>query len=255
MLKQMDTQNFRTALRYRLHDNVKGMLTFYAILLLIGIVILTAIFWTTRAGNQVTGTFSYTEISSVIFMFVMGLVVIRSDFPFFVQNGLNRASIFSIQQITIILFALLFGVASEILNYGLALGMPLTGGSHAVTAGSLYQSIYNISGVTFLIHLKSVFFTAALCFFANELGLFISLFYYRAKRSLKIIVSIAVPAFFFIVLPNLAVLPSSRGIVEQIFRTLYACVSTIGGLCLFTLLCSIVLGFFSWLFLRRAALR
>lgn len=81
----------KTAMIYRLRYQLKSLSIFYLYLILFAIIIPGLV--TYAAGGHVSGQSDLT-IPGFVFALILANIGIRTDFKFFIQNGMNRFNIF-----------------------------------------------------------------------------------------------------------------------------------------------------------------
>ncbi len=178
-----------STIKYQLIDAKRSLFVFFGSLILA----LALISVSATGSAQISGF----EMVSVIFIFVMGLNSFKSAFYFSLANGVSRktqfisfiASTAIVSMILILVNSILYLIFSNFIPYI-----------------SLYAQLYfRDSPFSFTDNIWSGMLWSFLLFFmAAVLGYMICLIYYRSGLILKLIVSIAPPAFLFIVLPFMA---------------------------------------------------
>lgn len=209
--------NLKHSYQYRLQTARKAVLIYY----LVVVILCTINLILTKVTEQGQSFFNGIEASSIFFLFVLGLNTFKEDFYMLLQNGVSRKSTF----LSILLYlGTLCGImaaADMLLSVILA-----NSGSYNMLFTSIYYGLVNNraplpNGISQ--YLCSFIWSLSFYFFASSLGLLITLFYYKAGKILRLVVSISVPAFWLIILPaiDLALAPAgsqSFGIFDTIGR-------------------------------------
>ena len=131
----------------------------------------------------------YSSIGPVVFVhfLVMGIVCIRADLRFFLQHGLGRRTTYFGHLYCSLVSSIVLGLVSELLNY--------VGG---FLPGSLFaSSAFDIRGAL------AGWLTHSIVFFlAWQLGVLISLIYYRLGKLGKVVFSVVAVATVVFALPR-----------------------------------------------------
>lgn len=238
----------KQATRYQLQGFMKASAIYYAIVITFQLLALLIIHLTDTNTN-----ISGLEISSSIFLFVMGLNAFKSQFTLFLQNGISRRTLFFSALATFLLVSFVFALLD-------ALYPLLFSGSFG--HDSLYSSIYLRSQS---LSLMGILWMALLNMIALCGGFFISTLYYRLNRLSKTLVSVMVPLLLFVVIPIVEATIPTFHFYSTIFQFVNWCLGfEIGGLSIQInhvrpLLCfatfSAALSGLSFLLIRRATLR
>ena len=178
----------KSIVKYYLYEVKSSFIVFYAIMLLGCIASLI--------GYKLSGGEMYVsgiDLATIIFLFVLGLNLFKSQFYFLIQNGVTRKANFVgflASTLIVTVFAIMDLIISMIMNN-------LIG----------YESFYNLlyanaaQGYGIIDILKYLLFLIAIYGVSLILGYFITILYYAMNKLLKIIVSVSVPVFLFIGLP------------------------------------------------------
>ncbi len=178
----------KSIVKYYLYELKNSILTFYFIMLQ-GCIATYIIYKLSDGKVYSTGI----ELATIIFIFVLGLNLFKSQFLFLIQNGVTRKANFIgfvASTPVVIVFAIIDSFVSIIMHN-------LTG----------YESIFNtlygstIQGYGLMYIFKSILFLTVIYGSFLMLGYFITTLYYAMNKAMKIIVSVGVPVFVFIVLP------------------------------------------------------
>lgn len=184
--------NIRPAYRYQFGGFLKSAAVFYLIMMAIITVFLIS---ASRLGRN---SYSYTNftaysIATAVFMFVLGIVNIRSDLRLCLQLGVSRRTVFISAIAAVISVSLVLGATGEL----------LTGVTQAAArsipncyVSDLYQLIYLGSpevALTLVQRILSALFNASLFIGACFFGMFFSLMFWRLNKLWTIIAAIAIP--------------------------------------------------------------
>lgn len=247
----------KQAMRYQLHDMVKSSMVFYLVIL--AIYILTWILTLVLPG-EFTSTSSSADMSTAIFLFVLGLNMFKMPFRLMLQNGISRRT----QVAGFALSALLLAVAMALVNMLLTL---LPG---QVGYSSNFAMFYSVGrgGMSWTdmrqsISVLSVVWNATNYLATLTLGYFLTTLYYRMSKPLKVGVSIGVPVLLFIVLPLLEVFIPGFTLLTLLIDVVSWCLGlginaativpwrAVGTFCVFS---AVMMGL-SYLLARRATLK
>lgn len=185
---------FKAALKYQLSDMKRPLIIFYIVIYCIISLMLVQ-----QASMKNIGEFSSSgiEMASVIFLFVAGLNSFKVTFHLFLANGISRKTMFK-SYITSLLPIVAGMAIIDTLN-GLLLSSP---GHYRPMFYAMYQPHYGaVRSMTAGMYLDGFIWMFFLYAFATMAGFFLTTLFYRMNKALKLLVSIGVPVFFFIVLP------------------------------------------------------
>lgn len=177
--------NLKPAVKYNISNIRKSILIYYSIFcfLMLSIIILSTVLNDGNTQVQSNGT----ELSSMIFLFIMALNSYKNNFNFFLANGLSRKTQFVSFMIIISAASLFMTTIDSIIG----LILPLY-----INSISIFDEIYWQS--SFVNGLIWKFF-AYLSIAAS--GYMITTLYYKMNKPMKLIISIGVPGLFFVILP------------------------------------------------------
>jgi hypothetical protein len=186
--------NIKTAVKYQIYEFKKPFLIYYFIIYMIFALFFLSTSPLIRNGADVN--LGGMEAASMIFIFVSGLNSFKETFRMFIQNGLSRKTLFisfvcgiiPISAFMALIDSINGVLAGMVSNYQTAY-MQFYGQRYAGSSNGILQLVEGF--------LWSIFAYAMLAM----TGYFITTLYYRMNKGLKFIVSIGVPAFFFIILP------------------------------------------------------
>lgn len=213
-------------MKYQLHLNYQIFRIMYGVIYSIT---LAAVI--TRLLNQGSSVTECAELATMITIFVTGLTTFKESFRFFVSSGVSRKRFFmgllASLGCTAIVTALIDTINSVIfslfLNYH-----PIYEALGSQSKIEMSVSMNNIHAGGFLLKipftplflLKNFLWCAFAYFALAIIGFFITTLYYRMNKQLKILVSVGVPAFFFILLPFLNQYVAD-GKIGQFFATIF----------------------------------
>lgn len=214
----------KPVMKYQLHLNFQIFRIMYLVIYVITFATIAGRYFSNTGGNV-----SGMEFATIITIFVTGLTTFKDSFRFFTSSGVSRKSFFlgllSSFGITALATALIdcinMVIFSLFLNYGsayLAICDPSYVGIQMKIEGT--NGILNKIIYTPEILLKSFLWCAMAYFAVAMIGLFITMLYYRMNRTQKILVSVGVPSFFFILLPILNQY-AAGGWIGKVFISLF----------------------------------
>lgn len=194
----------KQTMRYKLNEYFRSSLIFY--------IVIAVLFITTLILRSVLNAkyinMGGMESASMIFVFVLGLNSFKQEFGLFTQNGISRKSLW----VNFLACAMLVSIAMSLINslfpvlFGKTLG---------------YTSIFNNQYRPFL---KESFSIVGLVwnvmshFSLMCVGFFITTLYYRMNKALKVIVSVGIPALFFVILPVVEVFVPSFNLFSSLLK-------------------------------------
>lgn len=202
--------NLKPIVRLQCRHEFRIFRTMYLIVYLImAVTVLSALFFTGPDRGHVR--YSGMEIATMVTIFVTGLNSFREFFLFYTANGVSRRRMFAgvvlslgiAAAATALLDTVSAAVYSLFLDYS-----PLYGGtmqlalSGTAEAGGFDLS-FSPADLTPVFLLKNLLWSLFAYFDLALFGLLLTVLYYRMDRAGKILFSIGVPAFFFLLLPFL----------------------------------------------------
>lgn len=243
----------RASLRYQLYSYLMPMAIFYGVI--IGLNLISVVERITLSNIQISIT--GTDVSTLIFIFVLGLNSVRESFRMMAVNGRTRKTAF---------FSIALGtlIASAFMALIDMLIRPVFA-PFFDNFNTLYDMLYGraqgVSGIFVEYGWRVALYTGVAL-----TGVWITTLYYRMNKAGKIGVSVGVPAFLFFALPMLN--SANDGIGRAITAVMNAIAAAIkymfgfGGtvpvpamFCLWgTILFLIAAGIF-WVCIRRAPVR
>ncbi len=188
------TMKLKPAFHYQFQDILKSAGIFLLVMASIttGMLILAA-----RAHG--TMSFSAFGFSNVIFLFVLGIVSIRSNLRLCLQFGVSRRTGFVSALLANICIALLLAVAGELL---IVAARAAGSGLSNLTLWDTYQMLYlgsSGSPMSFGQHLGSALFNTVLSIATFQFGMFFSLLFWRLNKLWTIVAAISIPVLLNVV--------------------------------------------------------
>ncbi len=196
------SRGFKAACGYRFRDSLRGTCIFGGVLLAISLLskVLEAFRFEVFVNGVSAGGLSFM-FASWIFVFVVGICAVREDLRLFLQNGVGRRTLFSVE----LLHTLLAPIACAVLCVLCDLILSIPGLREPALSADVFTGDYFAAlGIG----------TAAMVL-AMTLGMFISLSFYRMNRAWTIVCAVGVP----VVGVNAAVWLLSRLMARPWFET------------------------------------
>ena len=249
----------KAAVKYRMEETRKALLTFFAILVAITAALGVGAV-SISVPDHIDISLSGGETASVIFVFVLGLCAFKETFRLLLQNGLSRRTMFLSYVITALLVS---GAMSILVNLLNAFGKVLSAGHpnlhFAYMTEVMYGDRYQAAGQA-QVFLESLLFFFFLFAFAMTAGYLITTGFYRLSRAGRIAAGVGIPVFLLIVLPIFDGLIMGGRISIFVFETFIRAFGLGGAQNPFIAMGSCLLGFvvfsgLEWLLARRAVIR
>ena len=181
--------NIQASLRYQLHEFKWAIVTYYAVVVLLFALTILLAFLSIDESAQING-FGTT---SMIVLFVMGIVTCREPLRLAIQNGVSRRSYFFAHLLMTVVVCAILSVCDrglQALAELIVRDLPQAHFTNLVTL--IYPEFFaDLGGFATVLWPILASFCAYLGSFAA--GYLISLAYYRMGTLLKIIVSVGVP--------------------------------------------------------------
>lgn len=234
----------RTAINYQLTGIKRPLMIFYIVIY--SIYLLTIILVNIPLYGENVSFMGGMENSSMIFIFILGLNLFKESFYMFLQNSRSRKQLFVSTIATITVTA---GAMSLIDNV------------NALIASSIspYQSAFlqyygtSVSGSAWVF--TSFLWSTAIYAALGMIGYFITLGYYHMNKLAKILVSVGVPVFFFMILPIIDSIFTNGAIYRAIGKFILLIIGYHNGPYAVVLSCVtafVLFGGLCWLMVRRA---
>lgn len=226
---------------------------FYAMILLVFGINLISTSGIVDSNISISGT----EYSCAVCIFIIGVMFMRVQFPFFLQNGISRRTTF----LTSLLYGGLVTAGMTILTALLALGSGLLSPRVTTSFYHIYAARYD-----YLTNTPAIFWEGLLWSFTMNLacylmGLFLSAMLYRLNRLLKIIVFGGLGAIFCFILPVIDIGITDGEIFRSIMHGILFAMGCLAGrgnpyfaVVTFLIIGALFVGGYS-LFLRRATVK
>ena len=242
--------NVKASAKYQFSDSMRTSTVYYAIYFAI---CLAGLGIGAMSIDGVVVSISGTEVSTMIFLFVLGLNSFKEYFGMLVQNGMSRRAVFAGRLASFGLLAAAAALLEALLGEILALGARSGGYQY----GSLYTMIFGWPE-----HVNPVLrilWTAASYMALLLLGYFISILFYRLNKAGKVVVGAGVPVLFF-ALPLLDIIIFRHlfitSAIAEVFAALHSLMFRSAWLAVAVpLALAALLAALSWLLLRRAIVR
>jgi len=242
----------KSVVKYNLNEMKNGILIFYGIILLI--IILFTISFVSVSINDSHSSLSGIEMSSAVFLFVVGISFFKQNYLFLSTNGVTRKAQFSGFLVTSVVIAAIMAavdtiygdILPELVNYNPLFKQAYSG--FAATAPNFVTILTGFAWSTFLYLSMLV------------LGYFIRVLYYRMSRLLKIVVSIGVPAFYTVILPILD-FKFTKGMISKWITELCKTMAGLNGGynpyagIMFTIMGTVILACLAYLLMRKAPVK
>lgn len=248
--------NFKNMYSYNINDNKRSLTIFYGIIIAIYLLFLSTNFL--FDGNSSIGGM---EMSSAIFIFVLGLNSFKSNFHFGLANGVSRKTQFLSYAASAVTLAVIMAIMDIVIANIVTL---------IISPKTLYLQLYGqryssfATQLTFINHVQMIIegfiWYTFLYSMTAMLGYCITLIYYRSNLIIKWIVSLIPFLLMFVVLPYLDnitqgaigrfigdFIPWALGFLEQGVNPYIAVMNFFLGYILF--------GAVSYLLIRRATIR
>ena len=182
--------SFKSAFRYQFLSFLKSAAVFYLIIVVITTAFLiVSVHFAADSSTNFTGN----GVSSAIFMFVVGIVYIRSDLRLCLQFGVSRRTAFISEILAVLSVSAVLAVAGELLT---AIAQVVVLSNPNSFVGDVYQLIYMDAAralLTFGQHMFSALINTSMFFCASLIGMFFSLMFWRLSKLWTIVVAIAIP--------------------------------------------------------------
>ena len=202
---------------------------------------------------------SGVEITTIIYIFVTGLVSFRDTFRMHLQNGMTRKSHFFGMAISALGFAGVAALADTVLGLIVKALLGRIGMPYISVFGMLYENT-SASLALPLRALYTIVFLLAIYFMVFMGGYLISTLFFRLNKAGKVGFAISAPILVFWILPMVDVLFLSGQVTMFIIDVIKFALGLFDGerpyfAILFACAASIICGAGSFLLQRRAALK
>lgn len=194
--------NIKASTKYQINEYIKSVRIFYLVVLLVIIFFRGIVSIGDSSNVEIMGGI---EMSSTIFLFILGLNSFKETFLMMLQNGTTRKTMFLSRLVTILVTSVFMATIDRfIINIG-GLFSDVSGkfevaGFYEMMFANRAKSLHIVT-----MNLEAVLITIGLYVAVMIAGYFITTAYYRMNKILKVAVSIGIPSAFFILLPLLDV--------------------------------------------------
>lgn len=245
--------NILASYRYQMKDHKTAILVYCLIIFLIYIVaegILCFIFPAAGTESSMNGN----EVTSLIFLFVIGLCTFKETFLFSLQNGICRKTLFCAKLLTMASVAVLISAIDAIVLL-ISHGISSLANPETITY-CLYGALYEAPGDQPLVMFIPNFFLECLMAMAvMAVGYFITVLFYRLNKLGKILVGAGVPVLWFIILPLLDIRFFNMSISIATGRLMMFAVKSPSHLIISSILIFAVFCAAAFLLMRRAVVK
>lgn len=195
--------NISKVMKYQLRDFKTAILIYYAIILAI---ILSLIIYKIFINPSDNAYFSGFGGSAVIFLFIAGLNSFKANFKFMLVNNVSRRNFFYGSFIAFAIVAFFMALIEIMINMSLNLIVEYEG---------LYEQLYYLEEYYYFADLLWSF---TLFLFSVNLGLLITMLYYKSNKLMKTVISL-IPAAVVILL--IALNNLTGGAIINVFYEFY----------------------------------
>lgn len=189
-------------LKYQIHDSRKSLIVYS--LVMIALFTISGIGATLSSSSTDYFSLQGTELSTFIFLFVMGICLYKEHWLMGMQNGIPRVEFFK----SCVSLGIFFGVIGAAFNLLIAkIFYVIFGNLDNFYIGSFIEMLYSeyfdgLSGLLSIIVSLIFSFVSIVTLFL--LGMLIAAIYCRIPKKTKTAFAIALPISVFVVLPILA---------------------------------------------------
>ncbi len=137
--------------------------------------------------------FSGYGFATTVFMFVMGIVNVRSDLRLSLQFGVSRRTSFVCEVLSALSVSALLAAAGEMLN---GIAQAISADKTNIFVADLYQFIYvgvETPRLTASQHIMSMLFNTGLALSVCVVGMFFSLMFWRLNKFWTIVAALCIP--------------------------------------------------------------
>ncbi|VYU55139.1 hypothetical protein [Clostridium tertium] len=191
----------KSVLKYNISNMIKSLGAFYAIFIFICVAL--TLIMRSSGGNFVS---SGLELSSAIFIFVVGLNSFKENFYFMKSNNVSRKDFIYGTAASIIPIAFIMSFIDVIINriYNVFVSCPT---NYDMIYGNMRDIIYNNvfwkQSNSFETLINTFLFQGVVYAFAFAIGFVITILYYKSNSLTKVIISVVPVAF--IIFSNLII--------------------------------------------------
>jgi hypothetical protein len=190
-----DYMKINVSFKYQFSEYKNPVIIYY----LTFISLITFIFYLSSDKGNSSTEFNGTGLATAIFLFVMGLNSFKESFLMFLQNSVSRKTVYAGRILSAIALSIGMAFMDQLL---MLLGNLIIANNLRLEYRSMVETMYMRSYITpSQMYLEGFLFNMVFYLAAFTFGYFITIAYYRMNKALKIIVSVGVPAGYFILLP------------------------------------------------------
>ena len=237
----------KKAIKYHLFEVKKTIIIYYGIMVAIYLIFIC------KSSN--IGGASGTDVTTAIFLFIVGLNSFTNSLKMFLQNGIARKTFFNSYIISSAIIAVVMAFVTNVVNIIMNIFFNYE---------LLYFQIYGrrITRFTngFVKFIDGFLWTAFFYMLAIMLGYLITILYYRMNTKLKIFVSVGIPAFLLIGIPYIEYNWTNGRISEAALRFITYVFGIKNGynpyyFMVTSIVTLIILGLLSYSLIRRAVVK
>lgn len=175
--------NILKVTKYQLRDLRMALIIFYSIVLVLSFLIISAM----NFNNQIDGEIRFGGFgaSTVIFIFISGLNLFKSNFKFMLINNVSRKRFYISTIVTLISVSAFMAVIEVIINNSFKVIAPYF---------SLFEQLYRND-----FFFADFLWSFALYFFVANLGWIITMLYYKLNKLMKTVISL-LPIFIVVLI-------------------------------------------------------
>lgn len=252
----------KASYKYQLYENIRPMIIYYIIFIAVVIISFISMYINTIKSGPTEGyaDISGSEMSTIIFIFVIGIVALRESFGMMMQNSVSRKSFFIGRLLTCISIGLIMAFVDNIIV--VICKEVITNVDPNFSWTTLFENLYNNNvmektGFMFMIEGFTYTFLVYLC--SASFGYVLSLIFYRVNRVVGLTLKIGIPVGVFFILPTFDSLYSDGRIGARIGDLIDKCLGISSHKPLYGIITFIisflVLSLISWLLIRRATVK
>lgn len=190
---------YKKSLKYNLSGTLRPVVIFYIIIALILLFSLFGLITITNGSSN--SSMSGMELSTAIFIFVLGLNSFKESVLMMIQNGVSRKTFFLSSIASFVILCFIMSAIDRVISLLAKFAVSF---SDQVSYSSLFENMYQskIAGMSgAAVNLESFLLSLCLYLAMATVGFFITISYYRMNKSLKVAVSVGVPVGVSVVLP------------------------------------------------------
>ncbi|MDL2327986.1 hypothetical protein LJC64_05005 [Ruminococcaceae bacterium OttesenSCG-928-A11] len=250
------TANIKKSVRYQLNDLVRAVIIYYIIIVAVQILNLTVSYLinSSSAHILVVGNNTTVDISTTVFLFVVGLISFKENFGMLIQNGFSRRAVLTGRLAAFGLAACAMTVIDRLLTLVCNAAGQAT---NTFASFTTFETVYGPGGFGW--QLLGLLFTFAMYCALLMIGYCISLMFYRLNKLGKVLVGAGVPVLLLVVGPALDLNLTGGKVYTAIghfFAVIFGFAENqpwyaVASFAAITALATL----FSWLLLRRATVR